>query len=101
MNNKPKTYSTDFKRSVLNQLQTGELKSIGEARKKYSIGGKMSIQRWAKELNIDILKKKVVTTVKTFQVTDNDKLLKALGISYLRILELEYKFMEGHGQQVL
>jgi transposase-like protein len=98
MTNKTKTYSTEFKESVLRKLKTGELKSIEEARRVYSIGGKMTIQKWAEALKVNIGKGEKIKTVAD---SGSDKLLKALGISYLRILELEDKTRLEHEKILL
>lgn len=86
-------YGTDFKKSVLKKLQSGEIKSIEEARRKYSIGGKMTVQRWIKELKILPKVKKSANVIHPKDY--NTKLLAALGKSYLRIMEMESRYGKG------
>ena len=82
-------YSAEFKLSVLRKLQSGEI-TVEEARRKYSIGGKMTIQRWIKESKI--LPKVKKRSKVTHRQDDNTKFLTALGKSYLRIMEMEARY---------
>ena len=92
-------YTTEFRQLVLQKLQTKEIKSIEEARRIYSIGGKMTIQKWAKAMNVNLFIRKNVKADAGFE-TGNSKLLLALGRSYLRIIELEDLLRIEHGNQV-
>ncbi|MAT57891.1 MAG: hypothetical protein CMF23_07935 [Ignavibacteriae bacterium] len=41
-----KKYTKKFKDRVLSELESGELNSYAEARRKYNIRGKMTIKKW-------------------------------------------------------
>jgi len=93
-------YSTEFKMSVLKKLQSGEIKTVEEARRMYSVGGKSTIARWKKQLNSNILNKKKIEKGACIE-TENRRLLMALGQSFIKIIELQNKIKEEHGQQIL
>lgn len=84
-----KKYDSEFKLKVLNRIMDDGL-SIEEARKKFQIGGKMTIQRWAKELGADITPAKTINS-QDFLMNENQRLLAALGKCYLRAIDLEGK----------
>jgi transposase len=44
-------YDKQFKQSVLSLLETGEISSIEECRRKFNIGGSMTVQKWMKQLS--------------------------------------------------
>lgn len=49
-------YDNQFKGTVLSLLESGQIASIEEARRKFNIGGSMTIQKWMKQLNrLDLL----------------------------------------------
>lgn len=49
MTQKPqRRYSEAFKMQVISELESGKLKSQGEAREKYGIAGNTTVQKWLK-----------------------------------------------------
>ena len=65
-------YDKQFKETVLSLLENGQLASIEEARRKFKIGGTMTIQRFMKQLNrLDLL-----PTLKIRRLTDEVESLK-------------------------
>lgn len=49
-------YDREFKQTVLSLLESGQISSMEEARRKFKIGGSMTIQKWMKQLNrLDLL----------------------------------------------
>ena len=43
-------YDIDFKRTVVSLLESGEIKSIEEARRIFRIGGRSTVTKWIKKL---------------------------------------------------
>ena len=43
-------YDLQFKRTVVNMLESGEIKSIEQARRVFKIGGSMTVQKFLKQL---------------------------------------------------
>jgi len=39
-------YTPEFRNMVVSLLENGQIKSISEARRKFNIGGSMTIQKW-------------------------------------------------------
>ena len=79
-------YSTEFKMSVLKKLQSGEIKTVEEARRVYSIGGKSTIQRWSRELNSQLKHGGQVIAIS--KQDEPDKLYIGFGKSYLIIIKM-------------
>ena len=52
-------YDAQFKRTLVNMLESGELKSIEQARKIFKIGGSMTIQKFLKQLHREDLLPKI------------------------------------------
>ena len=52
-------YDEQFKRTLVNMLESGELKSIEQARKVFKIGGSMTIQKFFKQLHREDLLPKI------------------------------------------
>lgn len=82
-------YSEPFKHQVLNEIEQGEL-SIAEARLKYGIKGKMTIQKWARKYGSFGVLPKIVRVEKPGEVNrikvleaENRKLKEALADSVL------------------
>ncbi len=44
-------YSPEFRKMVVDLLESGETKSISEARRKFNIGGTCTIHKWIKRYN--------------------------------------------------
>jgi transposase-like protein len=75
-------YSEAFKMQVVNELETGQLSTVAEARRHYGIRGGSTVQYWLKRYGKNHLRSKVVT-VQTPKDRDQFKALKK------RIKELE------------
>lgn len=59
-------YKKQFKQTVLNLLESGQIASMEEARRKFKIGGSMTIQRWMKQLGReDLLPKLKIRRIRT------------------------------------
>ena len=89
-----KRYTTEFKLDVLTKLRDGIIPSIEEARRLYAIGGKMSVNRWAKQLGFsDLIPEQKIITEKKMNRHEllelNQRLLILIGRCYARITELE------------
>ena len=52
-------YDDQFKRTVVKMLESGELKSIEQARRVFKIGGSMTIQKFLKQLHREDLLPKI------------------------------------------
>lgn len=59
-----KRYSVSFKQQVIEELEQGRFRSIGEARAYYDIGGCTTIQKWLKRYGRNHLQAKVVRVEK-------------------------------------
>ena len=44
-------YDREFKQTVLSLLESGQLKSMEQARRTFKIGGSMTIQKWMRQLH--------------------------------------------------
>ena len=75
-------YSESFKMQVISELESGKLKNISEANRKYGIKGAETVKRWLKKYGKNHLVSKVVK-VETPEDIDEKKALKK------RIAELE------------
>ncbi len=75
-------YSEAFKIQVISELESGKLKNIAEANRKYGIKGAETVKRWLKKYGKNHLVSKVVK-VETPGDIDEKKALKK------RIAELE------------
>lgn len=60
MSKKVIRYSEAFKMKVISELESGELSSLAEARRKYDIGGGSTVASWAKKYGKNHLLGKVV-----------------------------------------
>lgn len=69
-------YSEAFKLKVVNELETGKLRCIGEARSLYGIPGDGTVQYWLRSYGKNHLLNKVVT-VQTANEQSEIKRLKA------------------------
>ena len=59
-------YDDEFKRTVVNMLESGELSSMEQARKIFKIGGAMSVKNFIKQLHReDLLPKLRIRRMKT------------------------------------
>jgi transposase len=75
-------YSEAFKLRVLNAIESGEVSSFGEARRRFGIGGKGTIRGWAIKYGKDQLVGKIIR-VETVQENNELKELRR------RVKELE------------
>ena len=75
-------YSESFKMQVISELESGKLKNISEANRKYGIKGAETVKRWLKKYGKNHLVSKVIK-VETPEDIDEKKALKK------RIAELE------------
>lgn len=53
-------YSEAFKLKVVRELESGEVGSMNEARERYGIGGRATVQRWLRRLGKNQLLGKVI-----------------------------------------
>ena len=53
-------YSEAFKLQVVGELESGRLSSVEEARRRYGIGGKMTVQNWVRQYGRNDLLGRVV-----------------------------------------
>jgi len=87
-------YSEAFKLRVISELESGELSTIAEARKRYGIRGGRTIQCWLKKYGKNKLRSKVVT-VNTPEDRDQTEELKK------EIKQLKKTLAETQVQSVL
>lgn len=87
-------YSEAFKRQVVEAMERGELRSEGEAREKYGIGGAMTVIGWVRRYGKNHLVGKVVR-VESLEERDQIKALKA------RVRELERALAQSKVDEVL
>ena len=90
-----KRYSSAFKHKVVNEIESGKL-SITGARKLYSIGGSLTIQKWIKKLGkLQLLNKTVrielkdeISKLKELEKR-NKELESALANAHIKIVTYE------------
>ena len=82
-------YSEAFKLKIVNELETGKLSCINEARKRYGIIGCGTIQYWLQQYGKNHLLNKVVK-VQTLDERDEQKRQKT------RIRQLEKALADAH-----
>lgn len=87
-------YSEAFKLQVVSELESGMLASFEEARRRYGIRGRSTVQDWLRKYGRDHLMSKVIT-VQTPKDRDQVKALKK------RIKELEKALADTQVQAVL
>ena len=68
-------YSLNFKTKVISEIEFGKYATAEEARKKYGIGGKMTVYRWLKDFKKENLISKEVFLQKN-EKTKEDQTLK-------------------------
>jgi len=90
-----KRYSLAFKREIVRRVESGEL-SIGQARRRYGIGGSSTVQRWLKtygtrEHTSKQLRVMMPEEIDRMQSLEAEKraLESALAHAHLKILVLE------------
>ena len=87
-------YSEAFKLQVLSELESGKLASISEARERYGISGRNTVQYWLRKYSRDHLRNRIVR-VETPKDRDQVKALKK------RIRELEKALADSQVNAVL
>ena len=87
-------YSEAFKMKVISELESGEVSSMAEARRKYDIGGGSTIRNWIKKYGKNHLLGKVVR-VETPEDKDEKKQLKK------RIEQLEKALADAKVKEVM
>ena len=87
-------YSEAFKMQVVQELESGKLATISEARQRYGIGGGSTVQGWLAKYGKDHLRNRVVE-VKTPKDRDQVKTLKK------RVKELEKALADTQVDAVL
>jgi transposase len=87
-------YSEAFKLQVISELESGQLASFSEARFRYGISGRSTVQNWLRRYGKDHLRTRVVE-VKTPRDRDETKALKQ------RIRELEKVLADTQVKAVL
>lgn len=67
------TYDTQFKQVVVGMLESGEIKSIEEARRIFRIGGSSTVSRWFKQMGKDDLlpKRKIKKLIDEVDTIEN------------------------------
>ena len=65
-------YEPHFQQMVVDLLETGKIESISEARRKFNIGGSMTIQKWIKRSG----KQDMLPKLKLRNISDQAELLK-------------------------
>lgn len=90
-----KRYSLAFKRKIVREIEAGAL-TISEARRRYSIGGSSTIQRWLGQYGTEDHQAKKITVsmpeeVDRVKALEEEKqaLESALAKAHLKILTLE------------
>ena len=94
MGKKVVRYSEAFKLKVVSELESGELSSMAEARRKYGIGGGSTVANWVKKYGKNHLLGKVVK-VETVEDRDEKKELEE------RIAQLERALADAKLKEVL
>jgi transposase-like protein len=87
-------YSEAFKLKVVNEIESGALAGVGEARRRYDIRGGNTVQSWLRKFGRNHLLNKVVE-VKSAEDRDEVKALKK------RIRELEKALADTQVNAVL
>ena len=87
-------YSGAFKLKVICELESGRLRSVEAARRKYGIGGTMTVQKWLRKYGKNHLLSRVVR-VETPQEVDRIKALEA------RVRDLERAVADSKVQETL
>ena len=87
-------YSEAFKLKVIGELESGRLRNVEGARRKYGIGGAMTVQKWLRKYGKNHLLARVVR-VETPQEVDRIKVLEA------RVRDLERAVADSKVQETL
>jgi len=82
-------YSEGFKLQVVSELESGEWRSPNEARLRYGIRGKGTLERWVRQYGKNHLLKKVVRVERPEERDELKKLNK-------RVRELEAALADAH-----
>ncbi len=69
-------YSLNFKTKVISEIEFGKYATAEEARKKYGIGGKMTVYRWLKDFKKENLINKEVFLQKNEKTKEEQTLKK-------------------------
>jgi transposase len=92
-------YSEAFKLQVVQELESGKLGGIQEARERYGIGGSETIQRWLRKYGKNHLLGKVVRVEKPGErdqlrvlKQENDELKRALADAHMKSVLYESWF---------
>ena len=65
-------YTPEFRKMVVSLLEDGAIQSISEARKKFNIGGSMTIHKWIKNMG----KQNILPKLKLRKLKDEVEYLK-------------------------
>jgi transposase-like protein len=65
-------YDKQFKQTIVNLLESGQIASMEEARRKFKIGGSVTIQKWMRQLKREDL----IPVLKMRRMRDEMKSLK-------------------------
>jgi len=87
-------YSEAFKLKIVNELETGKLSCINEARKRYGIIGCGTVQYWLRKYGKNHLLNKVV---KVQKADEQDELKK----QKVRIRQLEKALADAHLDSII
>ena len=82
-------YSDAFKRQVMQDLESGKLRSLGHVRRVYGIRGSTTVERWVKKYGSEEIRPKIIR-VETMK--ERDELQEARK----RIRELEAAVADAH-----
>jgi transposase-like protein len=92
-------YSEAFKLQVVQELESGKLGGVEEARERYGIGGSETIQRWLRKYGKNHLLGKVVRVEKPGErdqlrvlKRENDELKRALADAHMKSVLYESWF---------
>jgi len=82
-------YSEAFKRQVIQDLESGKLRSLGHVRRVYGIRGSTTVERWVKKYGSEAIQPKIIR-VETMK--ERDELKEARK----RIRDLEAAVADAH-----
>jgi len=92
-------YSEAFKLTVVSELESGKLESIGEAQRRYGITGATAVQSWVKKYGKTQCLPRVVRVeipdekdrLKALQ-KENDRLKKTLAETHMKAVLYHHRF---------
>jgi transposase-like protein len=89
---KTRRYDKEFKMFVVGLFLSGKVKSIEELRRRFSIGGKMSVQRWLRQMaGVSMVQEKELVSLESqFQ-----QLYEEIEFQEKMIKELKGKLIEA------